>query len=221
MNKKYYKNTRYIVDESGDVFSTISNKYLNTVDDGKGYPCVTLWIDGTSEKYKIHRLVAELFVENPNNSDEVNHKDGNKLNSHFTNLEWCTHTENMKHAWDLGLMRIGSETTIAKLDETDVIEIQELMIKGLTNQEIAERYLVARGTVSKIRDKKTWKHVRPGLVLPESNSKYSGGKLSIEDVKEIRILSEAGFTNNQLAETFKVHNGTIHGIVTRKSYINI
>lgn len=68
-----------------------------------GYPCATLWNGGKAKNVKIHRLVAEAFISNPNAYRCVNHIDGNKTNNTVNNLEWCTHSQNMKHAHDNGL----------------------------------------------------------------------------------------------------------------------
>ncbi len=64
----------------------------------KGYLKIGLYKDGKSHKKRIHRLVAETFIANPNYLPEVNHKDGNKENNSFTNLEWVTGEENRIHA---------------------------------------------------------------------------------------------------------------------------
>ncbi len=57
-----------------------------------------------SKSYRVHRAVALAFIDNPRNCPMVNHIDGNKLNNHYTNLEWCTRQENMDHAVKTGLI---------------------------------------------------------------------------------------------------------------------
>ena len=57
------------------------------------------------KRYKIHRLVAETFIPNPEDKREVNHKDGNKLNNRADNLEGATRSENQKHAYKIGLQK--------------------------------------------------------------------------------------------------------------------
>jgi len=53
--------------------------------------------------YMVHRIVAIVFIENPHSKKCVNHIDGNPHNNHISNLEWCTHAENIQHAYDTGL----------------------------------------------------------------------------------------------------------------------
>lgn len=63
-----------------------------------GYVLVTLSKNCENKSHTIHRLVAEAFIPNPDNLDEVNHKDRNKRNNFLSNLEWCTSRENTHHA---------------------------------------------------------------------------------------------------------------------------
>ena len=69
----------------------------------KGYLQVHLWGDSIKEVKKIHRIVAIAFIENNENKPQINHKDGNKENNHVNNLEWCSNSENQKHAYANGL----------------------------------------------------------------------------------------------------------------------
>ena len=59
--------------------------------------------NGKQKNCRVHRLVAEHFLPNPDNMKEVNHKDGNKDNNRADNLEWCTRSHNVKHSFDMGL----------------------------------------------------------------------------------------------------------------------
>lgn len=71
----------------------------------EGYAQVTLSRDGKTRKHMLHRVVAEAFIPNPDNKPEVNHDDGNKQNCCVSNLYWCTHKENMQHAYSTGLRK--------------------------------------------------------------------------------------------------------------------
>lgn len=71
--------------------------------DPKGYLKYRFVVDGRQQTKKIHRLVAESFIENKENKPQVNHKDGNKKNNKVTNLEWVTNLENARHANRIGL----------------------------------------------------------------------------------------------------------------------
>ena len=84
----------------------------------KGYLQITLQKQGKKEYKKVHRLVAEAFIENTYNKREVNHIDGNKSNNNATNLEWVTSSENQIHAYKMGLQKLhsrkGKENTLSK-----------------------------------------------------------------------------------------------------------
>ena len=69
-----------------------------------GYRFVCLRKDGVNKNHMIHRLVAQAFIPNPYDLPEVNHKDGNKQNNRIENLEWCTRSENLNHAVQIGLI---------------------------------------------------------------------------------------------------------------------
>ena len=75
-------------------------KVIKTIVDYLGYCRVSLCKDGKVKCHKIHRLVAEAFL---NGEGQINHKDGNKLNNNLNNLEFCTVKENLAHAYTTGL----------------------------------------------------------------------------------------------------------------------
>ena len=75
----------------------IKEKILKLTKDKDGYLYVGLYQQGKQKAHKVHRLVAQAFIDNPNNYPQVNHKDEDKTNNHVTNLEWCTRSYNINY----------------------------------------------------------------------------------------------------------------------------
>lgn len=75
----------------------------------RGYLEVGLF-NGKVKTHRVHRLVAQTFIPNPENKDEVNHIDGNKKNNTVNNLEWNTSKENIHHAWENKLICFSKES---------------------------------------------------------------------------------------------------------------
>jgi hypothetical protein len=87
----------YIITKDGKVYNSQRNKYLSFSKNESGYMFVGLSDGKKRTSFSAHRLVALLFLENPSNYPDVNHKDGDKANNTIDNLEWITHSDNMKH----------------------------------------------------------------------------------------------------------------------------
>ncbi len=91
-----------------------------------GYPQVRIGPAGAQKSARVHRLVAEAFVPNPNMHSVVNHKDGDKQNNRPENLEWTTYSANSRHAYELRLItpKSGAANGMSKLTEDQKEEIR-------------------------------------------------------------------------------------------------
>lgn len=98
----------YEVSSFGRIRRLIGGRYklLRFGINSSGYCSVTVSVNNVKTSKQVHFLVALMFVSNPNNYIEINHKDGNKLNNCEDNLEWVTRIENVHHAIKTGLMKV-------------------------------------------------------------------------------------------------------------------
>lgn len=94
----------YLISAFGHVLNIKTGKFLKPYFNKKvGYYYVTLSKKSIQKDFRIHRLVALAWIDNPLKLPEVNHKYGNKLNNYYLNLEWCTSSQNRIHAFENGL----------------------------------------------------------------------------------------------------------------------
>ncbi len=100
----------YLINENGDVMSQLTSKIVRPYCKENGYKTLHLTKNGASNTLYVHRLVARHFVSNTHNYNVVNHIDGDKTNSNFKNLEWCSYSHNMKHAWENRLVNASEKS---------------------------------------------------------------------------------------------------------------
>lgn len=174
---------RYIVpQEDGTIYRRVSAsrdgkrlsaqvrliKYTTHKKSGRVFFNMT-WL-GITKSVLVNRVIALAFLPNPDNLPQVNHIDGNKQHNYLRQptpeliakygefqLEWSTGHDNEKHAHRNGLKTgRGSQNSNAKLTANDVVAIRESQAGAA---ELAQRYGVARSTITNIINKRTWTHV--------------------------------------------------------------
>lgn len=150
----------YTIYENGDIYNKHGKK-MSVVDNGKGYLALGLQIEPKGKRvYKsLHRLLAETFIPNPNNYSDVNHIDGNRQNNLLSNLEWCTHGENIGHSYKLNnRSALGENNAKCKTTETVVHKICQLLQDGLKPayiRDLGYDYNLIRA----IKQRKNWNHI--------------------------------------------------------------
>lgn len=170
----------YLVNENGEIYSKLSNKLLKPRKDKDGYLMFNLYNNKKCKTIKLHRLVAMTYIPNPENLPQINHINGVKTDNRVENLEWCTASQNTKHAYDLGLNENGREAArkngkkvgkiygkiygkinIKRATEATIRHLtpelkelfDDLFINKLKNKDIAKKYNLSQPYVSQIKNK--------------------------------------------------------------------
>lgn len=126
----------------------------------RGYYYAGLYSKGVQDRQRIHRLVAEAFIYNPDRKPYVDHIDGDKTNNNATNLRWVTQKENINFASARGTLSRGEKHWKAVLTEDIVKTIRRMGKTGkFTHAEIGRKLNCNRKTVTDIIRYKSWRHI--------------------------------------------------------------
>lgn len=181
----------------------ILKSYLGTT----GYLVVNLQINGKQKICKVHRLVAEAFIPNPLNLPQVNHRNGIKTDNRVENLEWCTRSENMRHAVNTGLQPTGELHSQAKLTDADVRYIRDNP-DVLTQAQLADKFGVIQQTISLIQLGKHYRNAG-GTVRNKR-----GVPADVRDeIRRLYVKGDSQFGAKALANRFGVDPKTVRRIV--------
>lgn len=148
--------------DSGKCHRSWDEHILKCASDQRGYLKTNLAKDGVNRTVKVHRIVAQAFIPNPDNLPEVNHKDGNKQNNSVENLEWSDRLSNQRHAVKSGLWKphYGESNGSSKLTKDDVEFIRNNYIPRNSDygaNALAKQFGVHRKTIGRIASYKNWK----------------------------------------------------------------
>lgn len=142
----------YIISEDGNIINAHTGRILKPRYNNKGYGRVQIG----GKDYFIHRLVANQYIPNPENKEQVNHIDGDKRNNAVSNLEWVSNKENRYHALENGLHLCGERCKWSKLEQQDVDFIRDNAYRGV--DWLANWAGVSRATIQDILSYRTWKY---------------------------------------------------------------
>ena len=177
----------YSITSDGEVFSyTKGTKYKRKlVPDKNGYLTVNFNVFGVVSCKKVHRLVAEHFIPNPENKGQVNHKNGIKSDNTLANLEWVTNSENIAHMWDNNLKQTHRIYKTSKTGEPHITYEYKKFLINIKHKKI--KYSLGSYTILdeaiKVRDK-ALSVLKEGKIL-----EYVPKRVIIYQMQDARIIN--------------------------------
>jgi len=159
---------RFLISDHGRLISIRGNSFYLVAGgkDTMGYTSVTMRNVTYKRVCRMHQLVGEHFCEMVKSDDWMawNHKDGNKLNNHYTNLEYISYRENCAHARKTGLCNaVGEIHGQSKLTNEQVVEIYSMRNSAVNQTRECKRFNISRRQFGDILNGKAWQHITSDL----------------------------------------------------------
>lgn len=199
----------YIISNYGRVYSFKSNKLLIPTE-RNGYLSVTLFYNGIYYPKRINRLVMMTFAPIPNaNLLQVNHINGNKKDNRIWNLEWCTAKQNIAHAIETGLRKIGEDHPDAVITNKQAKQICELLEQQCYSYE--EMYNIIQPDIEYDNFRKIVYHIRYGECWQAISKNYNFNRekqrhtnYSVQDIHLICNSLQEGRSYNEICDLFNL-----------------
>lgn len=124
-----------------------------------GYLYTVFSVNKVRKTIKVHRIVAQVFLENNDNKLCVNHINGIKDDNRVENLEWVTHSENIIHAWKIGLKKSirGEKSHLSKLNNIQILEIKKIYNEQkISQKKIGELFNISASQIYRIVKNINW-----------------------------------------------------------------
>jgi hypothetical protein len=213
--------TNYEVNKHGYIRNIETKNELKPMIANGYYTYKIRLLDGSIASLTMHRILSCIFIPIPKMLIDLgynqmtlipNHKDGDKLHTELSNLEWTTVSGNMQHALDHGLCDtyIGEKSHLAKITEKDAIAICELLSTGMRPRQVSEELGIGLKTVRHIFSGECWKHISKNYDF-KKDDKFIPYKYTDETVYEVcKLLEEKKYLDREI--------GTICGVSDR--YVN-
>lgn len=150
---------QYLIQEDGTIYSSVRNGFFEKIqpwlNKQSGYYQINL---GRANRKTVHELVALAFI-GPRTKATINHKDGNKLNNHYSNLEYSTYSENNRHAFKTGLKLPTKSVSRQKFSKEEVEHIMyQYRSLNVTITTLAKAYKVHFSTIHRLVTNRTYKN---------------------------------------------------------------
>ena len=216
---KQIPNSKYFIDDLGNVYG--KSKKLKTNQLHNGYRDVTIrFLDSSVKRILVHRLVALVYLPNPENKPVVNHKDGDKANNRLENLEWASYKENNHHARANGYLSDEEGTAYSAVyTKEQIVRVCELLSEGRRDIDISKITDIPISTIYAIRAGKNWTHISEKYVFSKKSRKR---KVSDSTIEWICKQLVDGLSVTEIVEICdKVTKQDVYKIKSKQLYTDI
>jgi uncharacterized protein YerC len=220
--------TNYMISNTGLIKNINTGNIIKSFPDKQKYLRITITFHGKIYTRKVHRLVAQAFIPNPENKLEVNHIYPKHFHTKmkcnwWRNLEWCTSEENIRHSIEYGLRRNihGEEIGTSKYSEEQIRIVCKMLEDPYTDYvSINKKTNVSYASISKIASHTNWNYISKNYNIPNRINKRNT-KYSDDQIRLVCNMLEREYRASDIYNETHVSLSTISSIKHHKRYLRI